>query len=288
MRNQITVAETCRRYGIARQDLLRSTNACSTPTACTRWNRRRDCRRPPRRGPRSWSRKILYGCARPISGRAPVQYTPISAAPERRMFPPYQRFTGCCNAIRSSPRTQRRAVPQWRRLERYAPNDLWQIDGTQVLLADESPAWVVDILDAERALRHRRDGHQPVHFQQRLAGLEIRQLGSAGAPADVRQVRALSQHLEGLLLDHSPAGSIEELRALCDQFRWHYNHQRSHQSLGQQLPGEVYQAPPKAHPITSSFSTAPPGPSCASGNSGRSGHTKLAVAPPSGAAVAAD
>jgi hypothetical protein len=31
-------------------------------------------------------------------------------------------------------------VPAWRRFERYAPNDLWQIDGTQVELADGSKA----------------------------------------------------------------------------------------------------------------------------------------------------
>jgi transposase InsO family protein len=35
----------------------------------------------------------------------------------------------------------------WRRFERYAPNDLWQIDGTQVQLADGSSVWVIDILD---------------------------------------------------------------------------------------------------------------------------------------------
>jgi transposase InsO family protein len=108
------------------------------------------------------------------------------------------------------PRRQRRAVPAWRRFERYAPNDLWQIDGTQVALADGSLAWVIDILDgharytidatatekftvlaARRAMETAisehgaprllisdnglqfisRDGHKPVHFQQRLAAM---------------------------------------------------------------------------------------------------------------------
>ena len=35
-----------------------------------------------------------------------------------------------------------------------------------------------------------------------------------------------------LYADHGPAGSIEDLLALCDQFRWHYNHQWPHQNLG--------------------------------------------------------
>ena len=34
-----------------------------------------------------------------------------------------------------------------RRFEREAANDLWQIDGTQVKLADGQSAWVVDCLD---------------------------------------------------------------------------------------------------------------------------------------------
>jgi transposase InsO family protein len=38
-------------------------------------------------------------------------------------------------------RRSRRAKPAWRRFLRYAPNDLWQIDGTQVALADGSAVW---------------------------------------------------------------------------------------------------------------------------------------------------
>jgi len=45
-----------------------------------------------------------------------------------------------------------------------------------------------------------------------------------------------------------PANNIDELQALCDQFRWHYNHQRPHQSLGKQVPAEAYQALPKVGP----------------------------------------
>lgn len=97
------------------------------------------------------------------------------------------------------------------------PNDLWQIDGTQVALADESLVWIIDILDdharyaigatatrrfpvlaAWRAMETAiaehgaprqlisdnglqfisRDGHNPVHFQQRLAAMGIKQLKS--------------------------------------------------------------------------------------------------------------
>jgi transposase InsO family protein len=58
------------------------------------------------------------------------------------------------------PRTPRRTLATWRRFERYAPNDLWQIDDTQVALGDGSVAWVIDILDDHARFRHRRHRHR--------------------------------------------------------------------------------------------------------------------------------
>ena len=45
-----------------------------------------------------------------------------------------------------SPQPRRRPKAD-KRFEREAPNDLWQIDATQVSLADTSKAWIVDCLD---------------------------------------------------------------------------------------------------------------------------------------------
>jgi len=87
------------------------------------------------------------------------------------MFPPYHRFTGCCNAICSSHRGLGGARCQkWRRFERYASNDLWQIDGAQVILADESLGWIVDILDAHARFAIGATATPPVHRYHRLAG----------------------------------------------------------------------------------------------------------------------
>src|ERR1700712_3233977 len=187
-----------------------------------------------------------------------------------------------------TPRERRRAVPAWRRFERYAPNDLWQIDGTQVELADDSKAWIIDILDdharfaigstaarrftataAWRAMETAigehgaprqlisangtqfisRDGHQPVHFQQRLAAMGIRQLSSRPAhPQTCGKLERYHRTFKDFYADNGPAATIEELQALCDQFRWHYNHQRPHQGIDDQLPVEVYQALPKVGP----------------------------------------
>ena len=185
-----------------------------------------------------------------------------------------------------TPRAQRRAVPAWRRFERYAPHDLWQIDGTQVALTDGSVAWLSTFsttmpaspsapLQAggspppprgdhgschrrarrtaaadqrQRSAVISRDGHKPVHFQQRLAAMGIRQLSSR--PAHPQTCGKLERYHRTFkdLADHGPAATIDELQALCDRFRWQYNHQQPHQSLGQKLPAEVYQALPKVDP----------------------------------------
>ena len=139
-------------------------------------------------------------------------------------------------------------MPQWRRFERYAPNDLWQIDGTQVLLADESLAWIVDILDAHARFAI---GATATNRCTSSSGSPPWKSGSSARPAHPQTCGKLERYhrtFKDFYADHGPAGSIEELQALCDQFRWHYNHQRPHQSLGQQLPGQVYQALPKVGP----------------------------------------
>jgi transposase InsO family protein len=40
-----------------------------------------------------------------------------------------------------------RPRPATRRFERASPNDLWQIDATRLLLADETEVWIMDMLD---------------------------------------------------------------------------------------------------------------------------------------------
>ncbi|NMN95331.1 hypothetical protein [Antrihabitans stalactiti] len=118
--------------------------------------------------------------------------------------------------IRRSPRT-------WRRFERFAPNDLWQIDGTQVELVGASKAWVFDLLDdqarygiAATAIDERGTPRQLIsdNGMQFKSGkrreIEVlpgttHRIGyhpavvAAAASADLRQVGALSPHLQGVL-----------------------------------------------------------------------------------------
>ncbi|BBY65495.1 hypothetical protein MHEL_37380 [Mycolicibacterium helvum] len=285
MRDQITVAETCRRYGISRQsfyvyqrrlyaDGVSALEPLSrrplTSPAQTAAEIETEIVRLRRANPRWGARTIHTQMTRSGTPRAPAIST-IHRVLQRNSL--------------VTPRERRRAVPTWRRFERYAPNDLWQIDGTQVQLSDGSKAWIVDILDdharfaigatatrrfttlaAWRAMEAAitehgaprqlisdngvqfisRDGHEPVHFQQRLSAMGIKQLHSRPAhPQTCGKLERYHRTFKDFYADHGPADTIDELQAVCDQFRWHYNHERPHQGLDQQLPAEVYRAQPK-------------------------------------------
>jgi len=157
------------------------------------------------------------------------------------------------------PRRQPRAD---KRFEREAPNDLWQIDATQVSLAGGTAAWVVDCLDDHARLclcalacesptgdaawhcftsaagsyglprQLLCDNH--LSFTGRLFGLEVafeRRLADAGvhmlnaAPAHPQTLGKLERFhrtMKEWLRDEGPAADLGELQALIDRFRAHY------------------------------------------------------------------
>ena len=183
---------------------------------------------------------------------------------------------------------QHRAPKEWKRFERQAPNDLWQIDGTMVALADGSKAWIVDLLDdharfaigatavrqftvhaawkametaiaehgaprqliSDNGLQFKsRKGQKPVFFQERLTALNIHQLNSRPRhPQTCGKLERYHRTFKEFYADNGPATTIDELQQLCDQFRWHYNHERPHRSLDQQTPAVVYEASRKMTP----------------------------------------
>lgn len=181
-----------------------------------------------------------------------------------------------------------RAPKAWKRFERQAPNDLWQIDGTQVALTDGSKAWIIDLIDdharyaigahavrrftaqaawtvMEKAVTehgaprqlisdnglqfHSRKGHKPVFFQERLTALGVKQLHSRPRhPQTCGKLERYHRTFKEYYADHGPAKTIEELQNLCDRFRWYYNQQRPHLSLNQETPAAVYTLSKKATP----------------------------------------
>jgi transposase InsO family protein len=167
-----------------------------------------------------------------------------------------------------------------KRFERELPNDLWQIDGTQVKLAGGEPAWVVDCLDdharfllaaiacesptgeaawacfvaasAAYGLPRQLLSDNHASFTGRLLGFEAafeRKLGEVGvglinaAPAHPQTLGKLERFhrtLKEWLADEGPALDLEHLQLLLDRFRSHYNEERPHQGIGDATPSERY------------------------------------------------
>jgi transposase InsO family protein len=167
-----------------------------------------------------------------------------------------------------------------RRFERELPNDLWQIDGTQLRLAGGKPAWVVDVLDdharfllaaiacerptgeaawacflsASSAYGLPRqllsDNHSSftgrllgitVAFERKLAEIGVELINAAPAhPQTLGKLERFHRTLKEWLADEGPSSDLEHLQLLLDRFRSHYNDERPHQGIGNQTPAERY------------------------------------------------
>lgn len=179
------------------------------------------------------------------------------------------------NLIESRPR--KRPAPT--RFERPEPNELWQIDATQVRLVDGTKAWVIDALDDHSrflvgALACRRlNGKNAwdcletgfvtarpkelltdngLCFTGRLRGQEVifeRALADAGIdhimstpyhPQTLGKIERFHQTLKDWLEDEAVPETIEDLQVLLDRFRDYYNHDRCHQGIGDVPPIERF------------------------------------------------
>ena len=177
------------------------------------------------------------------------------------------------------PQLPRRPKPT-RRFERAVPNDLWQIDGTQVKLAGGERVWIVDVLDdharyllaalaserlsgapawacfvaaaAQHGLPRQLLSDNGTCFTGRLQGFEAdfeRRLGEVGVelicaapahPETLGKLERFHRTLKEWLQDEGPASDLEQLQRLLDRFRSHYNQERPHQGIGDHTPAERY------------------------------------------------
>lgn len=178
-----------------------------------------------------------------------------------------------------APQQPRRRTAR-KRFEREVANDLWQIDATQVALAEGKPGWVVDVLDdharfllaavavasptGEAAwasflaasgcygLPRQLLSDNGLSFTGRLYGLQVafeRRLAEAGvelinaAPAHPQTLGKLERFhrtLKEWLREEGPPLDLEHLQLLLDRFRDHYNRERPHQGIGNRTPAERY------------------------------------------------
>lgn len=173
-----------------------------------------------------------------------------------------------------------------KRFERERPNDLWQIDATEVALAAGEKAWVVDCLDdharfllhalafpsptgeaawrcftsaaAEHGLPRqllsdnhlsftgRLFGHE-VAFERRLREVGVQMINAAPAhPQTLGKLERFHRTLKEWLADEGPACDLGELQALLDRFRAHYNGERPHQGIGDETPLERFRGSARA------------------------------------------
>jgi transposase InsO family protein len=173
-----------------------------------------------------------------------------------------------------------RRDPARLRFERAHPNDLWQIDATRILLADEHPVWVMDLLDDharyllaavvadqptgeaawrcfESAMRRYGVPRQllsdngscftgrlwgtEVDFERRIKALGVQPITSRPYhPQTLGKLERFHRTLKEWLATQTPAEHPGELQSLLDRFRRHYNLERPHQGIGDQTPAERY------------------------------------------------
>lgn len=187
-----------------------------------------------------------------------------------------------------------RPRPARQRFERSSPNDLWQIDATRLLLADESEVWVMDMVDDHaRFCLAARVGDGPTGaaawacfewavaryglpaqmlsdngtcFTGRLIGGEVafeRRLKALGVgllhsrpyhPQTMGKLERFHRTMKEWLGERPRPESPGELQDLLDDFRRHYNEERPHQGIADRTPAERYVLVPET------FAPVLPGP----------------------------
>jgi transposase InsO family protein len=174
-----------------------------------------------------------------------------------------------------------------RRFERDEPNDLWQIDATEIRLRDGKKAYVVDIIDDharfllaavacrvptaavtcacfEQAARRYglprqvlSDNHNTftgrlygfeVAFERLLATVEVKLInGAPSHPQTQGKVERFHKTLKDWLADHGGAKDVAHLQRLLDRFRRHYNIERPNQAIADLTPAERYRRSPRIY-----------------------------------------
>ncbi len=185
-----------------------------------------------------------------------------------------------------------------KRFERDEPNDLWQIDATEVRLRDAKRAYVVDMIDdharfllaavacrvptaattcgcfEQAAKRYGiprqvlSDNHNTftgrffgfeVAFERLLASVDVQLINGAPAhPQTQGKVERFHQTLKDWIEDQGGAKDIGHLQRLVDEFRRHYNVERPNQAIGDLTPAERYRPSTRVYRLPSQINPVYP------------------------------
>lgn len=175
-----------------------------------------------------------------------------------------------------------------RRFTAERANECWQLDDTTWQLADGSEVKIFNVIDdhsrllvASVAMRtcsgagalgalgdaattlgwpERTLSDNAKAFRDVLADA-LRELGISARhsrpyhPQTNGKVERFHQTLKKWLDRQPVTSSLEELQAQLDMFRFIYNHQRPHRSIGRQVPAQVWIDAPKSGPADQPIST---------------------------------
>lgn len=279
-----TVADVCRRYGISRDTYYRYRRRYLAEGVKGLEDRSRKPKSSPSQIPAEVELRIVeMRTAHPRWGarriRAELEREGIAAPAVSTVHQALRRN----GLVAVQPRRKAKADT---RFEREISNDLWQIDATRVVLADNGVAWVVDMIDdhsryllavlaAERAttdlawdvfeiaasrygLPRQVLSDNGLAFTGRLHGVEVafetnlKDLGvelvnaSPYHPQTLGKLERFHRTLKEWLTDEGPAQDLDHLQELLDGFRFHYNRQRPHQGIDDHTPEERFNNQPKA------------------------------------------
>lgn len=186
-----------------------------------------------------------------------------------------------------SPEPKKRPRPPSRRFERSRANELWQLDGTDRLLADGETVKILNLVDdasrvllagrvhreetraaawdtvchgisrwglPEQALSDNAAGFTAI--EPALAALGIAMTHSRpGHPQTCGKVERFHQTMHKWLDARPDADTPDKLQHLVDEFACRYNNQRPHRALGRVTPASRWNELPKSGPAPTPVTT---------------------------------
>lgn len=273
-----TVADVCRRYGISRDTYYRYRRRYLTEGIEGLEDRPRKPKTSPAQIPTEVELRIVeMRTTHPRWGarriRAELAREGIDAPAVSTVHQTLRRN----GLVAAQPRNKVKAD---KRFEREISNDLWQIDATRILLGDDTPAWVINLLDdhsryllaamagpaattdmawdtfevaaSRYGLPRQVLSDNGLAFTGRLRSFEVifetnlRDLGvelinaAPYHPQTLGKLERFHRTLKEWLSDEGPAWDLEHLQELLDGFRFHYNRHRPHQGIDDATPADRY------------------------------------------------